>query len=115
MEMEEGRGKISRNYDKKLTGKSGDENTMTEMVKKIEWNTGKQAVNKYQVKAANLTRKTKKIKQSKNIIKVAKKYGVDIVALQEMKQSGSYTVEIGDYVILSSGCEQKIFGMGFGT
>ncbi|KAF2885472.1 hypothetical protein ILUMI_20700 [Ignelater luminosus] len=71
----------------------------------------------------------RKIKQSKNLIKVgtwklrgtnevgklkqlnevAKKYGVDTVALQEMKQRE----EIGDYIILSSECEQKIFGMGF--
>ncbi|KAF2888632.1 hypothetical protein ILUMI_17542 [Ignelater luminosus] len=106
---------------------------MTEMAKKMEWNTGKQAPNKYKVKAANLTRKTKKIKQNKNIIKVdtwnlrgtnevgklkqlnevAKKYGIDIVALQEMKQRGNNTVEIGDDVILSRGCKQKISGMGF--
>ncbi|KAF2887641.1 hypothetical protein ILUMI_18531, partial [Ignelater luminosus] len=101
--------------------------------KEMEWYTGKQTVDKFEVKAANLTRKTKKINQSKNIIKVgtwnlrgtnevgklkqlnevAKKYGVDIVALQEIEQKSNNTVEIGDYVYLSSGCEQKIFGMGF--
>ncbi|KAF2893706.1 hypothetical protein ILUMI_12466, partial [Ignelater luminosus] len=133
MEMKQGRGKISKNYNKKLTGKSGNGNTMTEMPKKIEWNTGKQAVNKYEVTRANLTRKTKNIKQSKNIIgmgtwnlrginevgkikqlnEAAEEYGADIVALQEIKQTGNNTVEIEDYVILGSGCEQKIFGMGF--
>ncbi|KAF2895031.1 hypothetical protein ILUMI_11143 [Ignelater luminosus] len=108
---------------KNLTDKSVDGNTMTEMAKKMEWNTRKQAVNKYEVKAPNLTRKTKKIKQSKNIIKVGtwnlsgtnevdklkqlnevvKKYGVDIVALQEMKHR-----KIRDYVILSSGSINRV-------
>ncbi|KAF2889662.1 hypothetical protein ILUMI_16511 [Ignelater luminosus] len=122
VEMEQGREEISRNYDKKVTGTSGNGNTMTEMAKKMEWNTEKQAVNKHDVKAINLTRKTKRIEQSKNIIKVetwnlrgtngvdklkqlnevAKKYGVDIMALQELKQRGNNTVEIGNYVIIST-------------
>ncbi|KAF2900666.1 hypothetical protein ILUMI_05520, partial [Ignelater luminosus] len=102
--------KLEETMTKKLTDKSEDGNTMTEMAKKMEWNAEKQAVKKYEVKTANLTRKTKKIKQSKNKIKVAKKYGVDIVAVQKIKERGNNTVEIGDYVILSSGCEQKILG-----
>ncbi|KAF2878667.1 hypothetical protein ILUMI_27504 [Ignelater luminosus] len=53
-EVEQGRGKISRSYDRKVTGKSGDGNTMTEMAKKMEWKQ-KRAVNKYDVKAENLT------------------------------------------------------------
>ncbi|KAI4458826.1 endonuclease/exonuclease/phosphatase superfamily [Holotrichia oblita] len=43
---------------------------------------------------------------------ILKQYKIDFCAVQEMKRKEGVTIEIGDYILMTSGCEDAVFGVG---
>lgn len=49
----------------------------------------------------------------KQLAGVLKTYKMDIVAVQELKQKDVQNIEVGEYIVMGSGCNKKVFGVGF--
>ncbi|XP_023312234.1 craniofacial development protein 2-like [Anoplophora glabripennis] len=47
------------------------------------------------------------------LTQIMSNYAIDIVAIQETKQKGNFTQEIGNYIYFNSGADDRIFGTGF--
>lgn len=43
---------------------------------------------------------------------ILEQYKIDFCAVQEMKRKEGVTIEIGDYILMTSGCENAVFGVG---
>lgn len=49
----------------------------------------------------------------KNLVSEARRYKIDILAIQETKQKGNEIIDIEDYTIFKSGGQNRMLGTGF--
>lgn len=49
----------------------------------------------------------------KNLVKVMKRYRIDVLALQETKQRNNVAMQVDDYMFFNSGIDNRKFGVGF--